>query len=301
MNKSTVLEWQQENSHRSYPLIEGSLEYVTSGDYVLNINTTILDANLFYEALPDQVLLTSINTTDGTLTINVSNQSPFVLNNYSTATYPAYIRNDNNSLIVIGDVKEVPADLTFIINAEFEPCVALEVYPATKGVSSVTIQEQTLTGDITLTDGYQLTLLPTTSAVNIEVGRNEGHPLPCIPILGVTNDCASVASFINGASPDQTGGIIKFVAGKHTKIYSDTDKNRIYIGYDFEESDLLATSPGQPKITLPKTPFAWYEGEDDSPDGPPDNIYAPAVYFGLKGTMFRWSINYKKWIGIVSS
>lgn len=239
MSESTIVEWLNENSYRSYPLLEGNPRYIASGATTIDLNLLILDAALFYTAVPNDITLNSIQTSGGNLIITVAGQSVFTITSYASASYPKYVRNNEHSLLVIGDASAIPNGLTFTISgAKFESSVALEIYPATRGVSSITIDSHNLTGSVQLVDGYQLSFKPSGHTVNLEAGRNEGNPLPCGSFKGVTNDCSLVASFINGASPNKTGGTIKFVAGKHAKIFEDPNNNRIFIGFDFVDGDI---------------------------------------------------------------
>lgn len=241
MSLSTVVDWLNENALRSYPLVEGSPRYITSGEVKVDLYALILDAVLFYSSAPDNAQITSIQTNGFNLTIHVAGQSNFVLSNYTTASYPQYIRNTEHSLLVLGDASAIPTNLTFTVNATFELSTTIEVYPNTKGLSSLTIDGTTLTGDIPLSDGYQCSLIPNGNTLQIEVGKGEGQPLPCASVKGVTNDCASVVSAVNGVTPTATGGILKIVAGNHVKVIDDPDNNRIFIGFDFTANQVIPT------------------------------------------------------------
>jgi hypothetical protein len=244
MSFSTVVEWLNENSLRSYPLVEGSPRTIMSGQVSLDLHSLILDASLFYDIAPDEVKLVSVQTSGSTLTIQVTGQANFVLANYNTTSYPQYVRNTNHSLLVLGDATGIPTNLTFQANALFELSATTEVYPNTKGLSSLTIDGTTLTGNISLSDGYQCSLIPSGNTLQIEVGKGEGQPLPCVSIKGVTNDCDDVVSSLNGVTPTSTGGILKIVAGNHVKVIDDPDNNRIFIGFDFVDGQFEAAISG---------------------------------------------------------
>ena len=85
-------------------------------------------------------------------------------------------------------------------------------------------------------------------AVQITVGRNEGLVLGCTSYFTEPDDCSSVISNINGATPTISGGTIKLIAGDHVKIFEDPQRSRIYIGLDFGPNDTCTTTP------LPPTP-----------------------------------------------
>lgn len=251
MSLSTVVEWLNENALRSYPLIEGSPRAIVSGEVSVDLYALVLDATLFYTNAPDNAQITSIQTTGFTLTVRVTGQSDFVVHNYTTATYPQYIRNTEHSLLVLGDATAIPTNLTFPVNATFELSTVIEIYPNTKGVSSLTIDETTLTGAISLEDGYQCSLIPNGNTLQIEVGRGEGLPLPCVSVKGVTNDCDSIVSSVNGVTPIATGGILKLVAGNHVKVIDDPDNHRIFIGFDFvDDTQILPQTLPRPSAKV---------------------------------------------------
>jgi hypothetical protein len=247
-NSSTILEWLNENALRDYPLVANSPYSITTGSTTIYIKPLILDACLFYSSVPSSVTLNTIITTTA-LSINITGQPVFTIPNYLTATYPYYVRNSSNSLLVVGDATHISNNLTFNVNAVFEPTTLIEIYPNTLGLTNLNINGNNLTGNVSLSDGYQLTLLPEKQELSIEVGRNEGHPLPCINIKGVVNDCSSIVSTVNGASPSNTGNPIYIKAGNHFKVYDDINNSRVYIGLDFNITDILPTTlPNPPTI-----------------------------------------------------
>ena len=122
-NQSTVVEWLNENALRSYPLTEDSPRFVYSGLVKIDLNALVLDATLFYDTIPTSTTLDMIVTSGSNLVIYVAGQLSFMISNYQTATYPYYVRNLNNSLLVIGDASTIPTNLVFNVGSEFEPCV----------------------------------------------------------------------------------------------------------------------------------------------------------------------------------
>ena len=252
MSNATIVEWLNENELRGYPLLEESTNYYTHQNVTYELHRLIVDALLLYDLSPDMVEITSIQTSSGTLTINITNQPAFTLANYSSITEPQYLRNSFNSLIVVSAyASQLPNNAAFNVSgAVFEPCTVLEIPLSIKGLSSLTVAGNTGTGDITLTEGYQLSLIPTANSLEIEVGRNFGIPLPCISVSNITNDCTSIISSINGASPLQSGSPIKFIAGNHVKIFEDQANNRIYIGLDFESTDIPIQQLPTPPVII---------------------------------------------------
>jgi hypothetical protein len=242
-----VLEWLNENELRGYPLTSDSQQFFTVSVTDYDLYKIIVDAQFIVNNNTDSLSLTSIVTDSSNLTINIPGQSAFTITNYTTTTYPQYIRNSNNNLIVIGcAAKSIPINQTINITATFEPGIILEILPSTLGVSSLLINSTPFSGSVNLIEGYQLSLIPGDQSLDIEVGRNEGNPLPCISVKGLTNDCNSVVTWVNGATPLKSGYPIKFIAGPHVNIFEDPDNNQIFIGLDFTTDDVKSTTLIQP-------------------------------------------------------
>jgi hypothetical protein len=268
MSNSTVVEWLNENTLRAYPLTEDSDRYFSRSGNRYDLFAIILDTLLMYasSAIPDTIKLNSIKTElvggVATMTIQIDGQTPFTIDHYTTVNtedhnsrYPRYARNSQHSVLAVGEeaARLVCGITVAFSNAVFEPSVSVELSDVTNGVSSLNISGNTLTGDITLTEGYQLSLIPGTENIAVEVGRNEGKPLPCVSVgadagdcgcervdecYDRCSDCCTVVSSINGAGPARTGNTINFLAGNHVKIYDDRDHHRIYIGLDFDTTDI---------------------------------------------------------------
>jgi hypothetical protein len=243
MSNSTVVEWLNENSYRAYPLTAESTRFFNKNRTDYDLFSILLDAHLAYASWPStEPAITKMVTGATDLTISVTGQSAFVLADFANASYPAYIRNSEYSLIVLGEpCKTLPINSTINLSAAvFEHTVSTHLPTNMLGASSLNVLGSgNLTGVITLTEGYQTSLTPTLpDALQIEVGRNEGVPLPCRQVYSVDDDCATIVSSINGVTANKTGGKIQFVAGRHINIFSDKINNRIYIGFDFTSEDV---------------------------------------------------------------
>jgi hypothetical protein len=256
MNDSTVIEWLDENGLRSYPFTEDMARYIKIGETTVDIYSIILDAALQYRVLPDVVKIEYIDTTGGNLTIKITGneQAAHSVSGYAAipdSSFPLYVYNSSNSLLVIGiKVKDIPSNIHVTpINAIFIPSVITEIDSYASGVDSLTIGEIECDEQTTIVDGYQCSVIPVNQDINLEIGRNEGLVLPCnFSVSSVQSDCADVASLINGAAPNDSGDIINFVAGNHVKIFDDPINNRIYIGYDFSDREVLSTPSPQTVI-----------------------------------------------------
>jgi hypothetical protein len=240
-NFSTVVEFLNENEYRGYPLLETSNRYFTIAGTEYDLFRLIVDAQIGYANISDSFTanITSITTDSSNLTIHITG-TQFTVTNYLSATYPHYAYDTNYNLLVIGEYAlQLPTNSnTTITNAIFEPSVIYE--KSITGVNSVTISGHVLTGDITLREGYQVSLIPKKNNIDLEVGRNEGIPLPCGDFRGLTSDCDTVISSINGVTPNKTGHPISIIGKNHITVFDDPDNHRIYIGYDFKLADVPA-------------------------------------------------------------
>ena len=211
----------------------------------IDLKKLILDANFVYtEALPAIISLTGIEATTTDLIISVGTKQFTLENPPSELTaYPAYLYNQDGSLLVIGieAYKLFTAMLTgetYTPVAAFEPSVATEISGLTAGVNSVSFADEAITaGDITLNNGYQTGIQFIGQVIQLTVGRNFGQVLDCTRFFeDEEDDCDSVISNINGATPKVSGGSIYLVAGPHVKIFDDPERARIYIGLDFGDN-----------------------------------------------------------------
>lgn len=242
MSLSTVVEWLNENALRAYPLISSSPRFFQCGSNVVDLYGVIVDANFVYKTqLPSNVQLTSIIIAGSNVTFTVNELPTFTIS-LSSPTFPIYARNSNNDLLVIGDqAVNLVGDATYAFNdVIFEPTIAVEIANELSGVSSLQLGDKAWTGVINLLEGYQVDITVVDNSLQITVGRNEGQVLPCQNFFSdsLTYDCGQVISYINGASPADSGGILTLKAGDHIKIFEDKEQGRIYIGFDFNVTDI---------------------------------------------------------------
>lgn len=238
MPDNLILEWINENSLRAYPLMAaGSPIFVLRG-ITFNAFEMVVDANFVYGTLPNSIKLSSIAISGSTATFGVTGQPSFSVN--LSSTFPAYIRNSVGSLLVLGRATATllgQSTTVVFTDLVFEPTVSIEQSNELLGVSSITLDTDTLTNAISIVDGYQFSAVPTGQTIQIEANRNEGIPLPCGNFKGTTNDCNSIVSNVNGAAPVNDGEPITILAGNHVKVFDDPDNHRVYIGLDFTATD----------------------------------------------------------------
>ena len=240
MTNPPVLEWLNENQYRAFPLTDHGTRYVVYESVSCDLYQLVLDALLVYASQPAQPQITQIQTNSTNLTISITGQSNFEVVNYLTAAYPQYLRNAQNSLLVIGSYASTlqPNVTLNPTNALFTPSLIYVIPTPMSGVSAINWGAGNLTGSVTINDGYQLYFLPTTT-IEVEVDKNNGQPLPCGNVLGITPDCSSIVSSVNGVTANKTGDIINLVGGNHVNIFDDPANNRIFVGYDFVTADIV--------------------------------------------------------------
>ena len=270
-NESSVLEWLEENQYRAYPLkAEGSRGFQIN----LSLDALILDAQLQFHGtaenrqLPAAVRLETITVSGSQLSITVTNQPTFSFNR-TGAVYPVYLRNSNNSLLVISAVAaDINANAAFT-DAVFEDCCCVPFFGLNAGVTSLTLQRSgdslaagdrrsslstaTLHGLIELKEGNQIDLQLNGQVLKVSAGRNFGIAIGCgdwFSDLGVSNDCDSLVSSVNGVRPETSPGPITLQAGNHIKLFSDPEFHRIYIGLDFDANDVCNVVKTQPLVNL---------------------------------------------------
>lgn len=249
MGQSTITEWINENAHRAYPLTVDSTKEAVGNDTPMDLHKIILDANLVYvdDDMPEQVKLEKIESdgVDITLYVSGENSVPFVVTEALTAEYPVYIRNDRGSLLVIGEAVKAcllgaqpSIELSGVV---FEPSVCSEVRGRLRGVTSLTLANNMLVGDIELVEGFQTGIeFQDKNVLYIAAGNSEGLPLDCRNFFAneLEYDCGDIVSWINGATASENGGTLKLIAGRNIKIYEDKEYNKIFIGLDFDPEDI---------------------------------------------------------------
>lgn len=258
MSNSTVVQWLNENTLRAYPLTADSTRYFVVGGTTYDLYQIILDAMIASSTVTDPLQIVSIVTYLDEMTITLSDSKTFQYGNitlpYTACTTPVYVRNSNFDLLVLGPaIASIPENTTITFtNVSFEPCVVYEI-PATIGVSNINIGEWSgLTSNVGLGEGYQTALIPGTNQIDIEVGKNYGPPLPCGNFISTTIpfDCSSIISSVNGVTANKTGNPIFFTGINHVVVYDDPDDHRLYIGYDFQASDVSTQKMLNPSIIV---------------------------------------------------
>lgn len=241
MPDSLIIDWLNENQYRAYPLKNKG---VRSFDTNLNLDTMILDANIVTDIVStsNPVKLTGITISGGNCTIATDISQTFVISNYLSASYPQYIRNNNGSLLVVGDdIKNVTSNFTFT-TVEFEESVITIFDPYWYGVWSVSFNGELIdSASMTFEAGYQfkITADEDTSTIKLGANMNYGIPIGCDEFFpGIDKDCNDIISYINGVTVSGNGSDMKFTSGSNIAIYNDPDNNRIYIGLNFESPDV---------------------------------------------------------------
>lgn len=251
MAESLVVEWLNENYYRAYPLKEG-LTPVVIGQF--DFFKSVLDACLVYSTLPvGAVHLYGFGVNGYDLNIYVTGQSVFTITNYKTATYPYYVRNTENSLLVLGEeCKSIPNTRKDNLTFEFEESVCFETGGAWEGVSSIAFNDDaTLTGEINFKEGYQFDIGISGKVLSLEAGKQYGIAIDCTKYFELTNDCSNLVGFINGTGVVENPGDFSIIAGENISIFSDKPNHRIYIGFNFsKKSDICQDIIENPMPTI---------------------------------------------------
>ena len=221
----------------------------------LSLDAIILDANLVYVQTPADISLVgqlqSVEISGPDLVVRVYGQPDFLITDYKNTVYPYYSRNPAGSLLVFGQAaKNVYRKITFA-NQFFESSVITLLDGAWHGVSSLAFNTlPALTGDIEFTEGYQLGLdvIQPSNTLKVSAGSQYGLPLGCARIYGpsIEDDCASIVSYISGASVRGNLADFSLTAGTHISIYPDKENHRIYVGLNFNASDVCQSLPAKP-------------------------------------------------------
>ena len=252
MNESVGLEWLDENFYRAYPLTSASNATVALDGATIEFKYILLDANFVYSTQqPNRVLLENVQRNGDVITFTVTGLPTFELN--VNGPFPSYCYNSNFDLLVISAMAlNIPDGADIILtDVEFEPVVATELSGEYQGVNGIAFNGETIAaGVITLVEGYQTSLNINGQTINVNIGRNEGIPLPCQDFFSLASDCSNVISFLNGTTPIRSGGIVKLKAGSNVKIFEDPEVNRIYIGLDFATEDNCQTTELPPTQTV---------------------------------------------------
>lgn len=246
MPDSLIIDWLDENSFRTYPLLFQNSPLVLP-------NNILLDAQFVFNSVDDAsntsyVNLTSINETAGEYTITVSAevnaQSTFRFSASSVSDFPLYVYNDQGSLLVIGaGILSLTGNNTFT-TLTFEPSTIIDISSGWEGLPAIVVEGQTtveLNGEVLFEEGTQVYLLASgPSEITIKVGRNLGLPVDCSPKFTTTfaQDCNEGISNLNGTFLPKRGADFKIEGGDHISIFNDPVNHRIYIGLTFSSSDI---------------------------------------------------------------
>lgn len=260
MSIPTVLEWTDENKYRAYPLTSNSPQFIIINGTQIDCYCLFRDANFIYTStMPVNIDITVEKTGDDLIFVATGLARFYITNPQSSDSYPLYIMSDDNrSTLILGEevlnLKTALTDSVLVdFNVTFEPCTAIQLTGQMAGVSSISFNGTVISsGDITLIEGYQTDIQFNDQTIEVTVGRNSGIPLGCSPFFSgiVPNDCGSIISFINGASPRTSGTTITLKAGDNVQIFEDPEKSRLYIGLNFDSGDVCqpTTLPPAPNI-----------------------------------------------------
>jgi len=245
MADSLVIDWLNENSLRAFPLKEAISRTADSGEKLYD--NVILDAQFVFESLVEPVALTRITVLPDTVTF-IAGGLTFVA--FTANPYPQYIRHANGSLLVIGSgANNLPAGIHNFTNVTFEPSVSYEFGGEWLGVKNISFETaDKLTGNINLLEGYQTDINIKSNVVYLELGKYLGKHIGCNTFGGVDNDCSSIVSYINGATPNAKAEI--FLKGdSNIVIVDDPDYNRIFVGAIYTSAqDICNDIPPNPAL-----------------------------------------------------
>lgn len=258
MIPSQVIDWLNENEFRAYPLAERGARIVPGTSLLLD--RFILDAALTATVPPVsqtasvEIGITTFGKATNTAIITLSDSTAFTIDTSLTATFPAYLRSANGSLLVVGDaIKQVPNGNYAFTDVFFEPSVITEFSGPWNGVTSLTIgvtPPASRTGVITLVEGKQIDIKLTPGIIRLAAGSNYGLPVTCEDIPPEDNACSNIVSYLNGAIPFQSPGNVLLSAGANIRVFDDQANHRIYVGLAFETEDVCKQVTLTPKAVV---------------------------------------------------
>jgi hypothetical protein len=243
------------SSSYSYSITKRNFSGDALAEANFNFEGVLLDANLVYHTLPEEPQLVgkllAIYPEGSSLRVSVGGQALFTIPDYTTATYPYYVRNADGSLLVLGNSAKWVKSRWDFVEQYFEPSTVTQLDGAWHGVTSLSFNSDTpLTGVIDCLDGYQLSLAvnEATNALKITAGRGQGKPIGCDRIFGedAPADCGAILSFINSAFARTDFGAVNLLPGNRIAVYPDPDRHRIYVGLTFGTEDICKTLPARP-------------------------------------------------------
>jgi hypothetical protein len=240
---SQIIDWLNENEHRSYPLLDGVSKAVSCvspnwsrdlpDDFLIDLQLQSafqLSAPVYLKNITVSVS-GNVTVLFGTPSTNITS---FTIP--SAATYPKYMRNSDGCLAVFGlgvlaflaptdDSPTPPTSVALTANIPIEPSTCVEFHDAWLGVQSIKTSPQkdwvsspsphlidsatqtSLVGDIKFLEGYNFRLLVSDNLIDLEVGASYGLRMSCGSsfIDPAYLDCASLVFYINGVPPDANG------------------------------------------------------------------------------------------------
>jgi hypothetical protein len=249
MAESLTLDWIFENELRAYPFKMESIK-TSNGSTCVLTNDTILDAQFVFNSVEDNlVYLETITVSGNEVTIKVNGTNFLFLKD---GTFPQYLRLPSGHLMVAGKgIITLPEGIhNFSVNQPaFEASTVHEFSGPWLGVSSLTVNNTALVGEVTFKEGFQFGLNFSDNKITFDVDGLSGIPLTCntAPISeDLVNDCAAILSFINGVGPTEKN-TININPGSGILILNDPPNHRIYVGFTFNSTtDICKPIPDRP-------------------------------------------------------
>lgn len=246
MSTSLVIDWLNENALRAFPLKE-MITRTSDNTYVLT-DSVILDAQFVYASVPNSVQLLSIVSDSSNVTFTCTGGVSFVAS--KSAEFPLSIRTNQGHLLTVGSATaSIPNGTYNFSNVVFEPSVSYEFGGEWLGVSSLAFDSSsTLTGHLNFIEGYQFQINIASPVLTLGCGAGFGTPISCNSFSGLTADCDSIISYINGVGPDGNS-VLHFSEGGGVVILEDPDNHRIFIGLTNDPTiDVCKDIPINPEV-----------------------------------------------------
>jgi hypothetical protein len=242
--KSLVLDWLYENELRSYPIRDNSLR--TDGAFTLADNV-IVDAQFVFDEATE-LRLTEIDAdyTGNLTTFTFSTGLTFAVANNLTPGYQ-YNRHAAGHLLVTGPgLNDIPEG-TYTLDIAMEPSVIYEFGGPWKGVESLQFDDSAaLTGELNFIEGYQFDINIALQNIALAIGSLYGDQIGCTKFTDYPENCDTIISFINAASPDGNNEM-RIMAGPGFVVWDDPENHRIYVGFAFTSvKDICVDIPPYP-------------------------------------------------------
>lgn len=228
----------------------------------ITIQSIILDANLVFSGqVISNVSLESIILTGNDVAFNVRSSlglQTLTLVSKQAVSYPYYCRNDQGSLLVIGESVLGLVRNCYFNRVYFEDTVCHYFYGKWKGVTQLAFNDTVIGyADLEFTDGLQFKTAVNPSTRKIFLGANPayGDPLPCQSFfLGIGTasyvPCEDVVSAINGVTPTSNFGDFKLNTGSNVVVFPDKEHHRLFLGLSFDKTDICQPQPTAPSPNI---------------------------------------------------